>query len=343
MRKLLLYNLIYIYHKATKIMTVQYWPSQQGMELNTQISYLFKKAYLKLNSSLHNNTSDLLSIDILNGYTKKELFKIILLELEILVLDIIEVDIGLEDLQVLNQKILLDLINKSLKSFSLLVHNQINVNHAINININYLTKRFFSEHIFLLQDLLIYLIFGSSDKYQKIYFVHNIKVPIKHVEILLDNFIIQIADIVFYELMNSKKSLSILFQFLQQNQICHSAYISVRSIATFKNNLLWYNLIAYYIKYPIIIYNNRYKVWVFTRYGLYSNYLYADRANNLKSLSSLQILILILLELQDFVYPKIKNILFSLGQFSIYLLKYIINNSINLLFKSIIVVTRTKT
>lgn len=322
-------------------MTVKYWPNQQGVELNSQISYLFKKAYLKLNSSLHNKTSDLLSIDILNEYMKKELFQIVLLELEILVLDIIEVEISIEDLKVLNQKILLDLINKSLRSFSLLVNHQHNVNNYINIS--YLAKRLFSEHHFLLQDLLIYLIFGYSKKDQTTYFVHNVKVPIKHIEILLDNLVIQIADIVFYELMNSKKTLSLLFKFLKENYLCHSAYISARSIATFKNNLLWYNLIAYYIKHPVVIYNNRYKVWVFTNNGLYSNYVYADRENNLKILSNLQIFILIILEFQDFISPKIKNILFSVGKFSIYLFKYVINNSINLLFKSIVVVTRTRT
>lgn len=324
-------------------MVVKYWPNQQGVELNHQISYLFKKVYVKFNSDLHNTTCDLLSIDILNLHFKKELFKIILLELEIVVLDIIEVDMSMQDLRVLNQKILLDLISKSLRSFSLLINHPYDIDYAVDINMSYFAKRFFSEHSLLLHDLLMYLIFGYANDSHKIYLLDHAKVPIKHIEILLDNFVIQVSDIVFYELINSQQSLSFLFKLLKQNNICTSAYISARSIATFRNNLIWYNLVVYYIKHPIIIYNNRYKVWVFTTKGLYSNYVYADRENNLKSLSNLQIFVLVILELHDFIYPKLKNLLLSICIFLIHFLRYMINNSINLLFKGFVVITRTKT
>lgn len=317
-------------------MQIKYWPSQQGIELNSQISNLFKKVYLKFNSNLCNTTCHLLSIDILNGYIKKELFKIILLELEILLLDIVEIDITIDDVKCLNKKILIDLFNKSLTNFNLLINNSTEFNSLSDMHVSFLSTRLFAEHHLLLQDLLMYLIFGFSDNNQASYLFNTAQVPHKHVEILLDNFVIQVADLIFYQIINNKQSLTCLFKFLKINNLCHSTYISIRSLATFKNNLLWNYFVLYYIQTPIVIYNNRYKVWIFTVKGLTCNYIYADRENDLKNLSSGHVLVILLLELQDFILPKMQNILFVLGKCLIYFIRYFIKG----LFRNILSVTR---
>jgi Protein of unknown function (DUF3685) len=324
-------------------MTIKYWPEKQGIDLNLQVSKLFKKLYLKFNFNVYNKTSNVLSIDIVNKQIKKEIFKIILLELEILVLDIVELDVSFEDLEQLNRKILVDLISKSVVNLQLLLNiPKIKVLES-DLNSALSRKHIFLEHQFLLQHLLSYLIFGSIHHKIQAYLFVKSKVPTKHVEILLDNLIIQSADIIFYELISTEMSLASLFNFLKLHNICHDGYISIRSIATFKNNLAWSKLMSYYLSYPRGIYNNRYQVWIFTNDGLYSQYIYAYRENDLKTLSGLQIIITVLFELQDFIFPKIQKIVFLFGKVFIYLFRHVIGSVITVLLKSVIRVTSNKT
>nr|SCW22900.1 Hypothetical protein ycf55 [Nemalion sp. H.1444] len=321
---------------------ITYWATTQGTYLNNQVSNLFKKIYVKLNFNLYNKTSNILAIDIVDNRAKQELFKIILLELEILILDITELDINISDIEVLNKKILIDLINKSLINFR-------QIFKLSNVNIKMVRmrslvpyRRISSEDHLLLQNLLIYLIFGSSGDTTQTYLFPNNKIPVQHVEILLDNLVIQLADLIFYCLINSDSSILVLFRFLKTNKICRNTYVSARSIATFKNNLIWNNYLSYYFQQPRIIYNNRYKVWIFSTKGLHCQYIYAHRENDLETLSNLHIFIIVLLELQDFILPKIQTIFLLIGKVLIYLVRYSITNSLKIVLKSIAIVTRNK-
>nr|YP_009315057.1 Hypothetical protein ycf55 [Titanophycus setchellii]SCW23512.1 Hypothetical protein ycf55 [Titanophycus setchellii] len=321
---------------------ITYWPSQPGAQLNQQVSGLFKKIYVKLNYNLYNKTSQILSIDIVNSYVKKELFKVILLELEILLLDITELDVPINDLEVLNKRVLIDLINKSSLSFQQILNIERSPEYMSQSSTSILYKRILLEHQLLLQNLLIYLIFGSSGDQTNTYLFPDNKIPVQHVEILLDNVVIQVADLIFYTLINTDRSIIDLFDFLKVNKICRNTYVSIRSIATFKNNLIWNKYLAYYLQQPRIIYNNRYQVWIFSTKGLHCQYIYAYRENDFEVLSSVQVLIIILLELQDFILPKIQSIFLLIGKVWIYLVRYIVMNSFKVILKSIALVMRTK-
>nr|YP_009314440.1 Hypothetical protein ycf55 [Liagoropsis maxima]SCW22694.1 Hypothetical protein ycf55 [Liagoropsis maxima] len=321
---------------------ITYWPRTQGIHLNNQVSNLFKKIYIKLNFNLYNKTSHILAIDIVDSQVKQELFKIILLELEILILDITELDVSIRDMQSLNKRILIDLITKSLCNFRQIFNlEDLDVN-IIQFNSLISYKRISIEHRLLLHNLLVYLIFGSSGDTTKTYLFPQGEIPVQHVEILLDNLVIQLADFIFYRLLNSSSSILRLFRFLKTNKICRNTYVSARSIATFKNNLVWNNYLLYYFQQPRIIYNNRYQVWIFSKKGLHCQYIYAYRENDLKVLSSFHVFIIILLELQDFILPKVQTIFLLIGKILIYLIRYIITNSLKVILKSIAIVMRTK-
>ena len=100
---------------------IRYWPEKSGVDLNKEVVNLFKYIYCKLDNNLHNNTSSILSIDIINFQVKREFLRVILYELEILVLDIIELDLTVEELQTLTKKITIDLIKKSIDNFYLII------------------------------------------------------------------------------------------------------------------------------------------------------------------------------------------------------------------------------
>nr|YP_009315261.1 Hypothetical protein ycf55 [Yamadaella caenomyce]SCW23716.1 Hypothetical protein ycf55 [Yamadaella caenomyce] len=322
---------------------ITYWPKKPGTELNSHVASLFKKVYIKLNFNLYNKTSQILSIDILDACIKQELFKIVLLELEILILDIIELDINVSDIHLLNKRMLIDLVSKSMYNFVQVC----NTDTALSKNLYFssssiLCRRISMEHKLLLNNLVVYLVFGTSGSSMNAYLFPLDKTPVQHVEILLDNLVIQLADLIFFKLVNSEVGIADLFKFLKVNRMCRNTYVSARSIATFKNNLLWNNHISYYIQQPRIIYNNRYQVWIFSTKGLHCQYIYAYREDELVMLSKIQTLVIILLEIQDFVLPKFQALVLSVGRLWIYGFRYLITNSFKMVVKSIAILTRVR-
>jgi Protein of unknown function (DUF3685) len=315
---------------------IKYWPEKQGINLNNEVVNLFRYAYSKLDTNLHNNTSWILSIDIINIKVKRQLFKAILYELEVLVLDIIELNLTLEELQTLTKKITIDLIKKSIDNFYLLTQVQ-----SSNLSQSHKLERFCDFNLFI-DNLLIYLIFGSNTLNSNKTLFSEVNVPTKYIEILLDNLVVQVSNIVFLHCITHQLSLSSLLVFLISNNLCNDTYISIKSLATFRNNLNWQDLIDYYLIQPKIVYNNRYKVWLLTPEGLSCKYIYACRENDFFKLSNLQLIIIVLLELQDFLFPKINNIVFNLSKVLIYTWGYFFNQFFKLLLKSVFFVFRTK-
>ena len=89
-----------------------------------------------------------------------------------------------------------------------------------------------------------------------------------------------------------------------------------------------------------MIYNNRYEVWLFSKDGLKCQYIYANRENDLRYLSAIQIIGITLLEIQDFIVPKLKNLIFLFGKVSLTILHNLIAYAISNILQSVILVTR---
>jgi len=314
---------------------IKYWPNQQGIELNNEVAYLFSHTKNKFfHGLLHNTTNDLLPIDIIDNYNRSKLFSSVLQELEILILDIIELDLNIENIKLLNHKILCDLVEKSLINLNLNI-NQSNI-IILTEQQSYYVSIFFFEHKLLLENILIYLIFGSYHIKTKIFAFENNRTPQKHVSILLENLIIQISNLTFFILLENIQSLSETINFLLKNKLCNSSYISTRSIALFRNNLMIQSLIQLYINQPKAIYSARYKVWILSSHGLICKYIHTTRLEELSRLSSLKLTLLLLIELQDIFIPYIEKFFLRLGKVLLYIIINILGNSIIFLIRIII-------
>uniref|UniRef100_A0AAU7YP21 Ycf55 n=1 Tax=Gracilaria hainanensis TaxID=2871843 RepID=A0AAU7YP21_9FLOR len=315
---------------------VNYWPYKQGIYLNHEVAYLFAHIRQKFHKNLSNNTKDYLYIDILNNSVKHKLFSIVLVELEILVLDLVELNISFQGIQILKDKIFYDLIQKVLARFLI----EFNVNNSSIILIQ--TKRCcylkvtLLEYKWLLEKLLTYLIFGSMYIDNYIFPFDYKHTPIKHVQILLENVIIQISNLAIFMILENLKSLSSLISFLKRNKLCNTSYISIRSLASFRNNLFYQNYLYLYVIQPKYIYSNRYKVWLIGHKGLITRYIYADRLEDFMQLSYLQLIIITLIELQDFIIPKLEKFLLVLVKLVLYIFINILGNGIMFLIRIII-------
>nr|YP_009295865.1 hypothetical protein Schim_119 [Schimmelmannia schousboei]AOM64800.1 hypothetical protein Schim_119 [Schimmelmannia schousboei] len=317
---------------------MKYWPYKSGITLNNEVAYLFFATRQKFLSNLSNTTNSSLYIDILDNSNKSKLFQIILTELEILILDIVELDLNSQNLRSLNHKILYDLIQKVSKIFFIKLNNSYNLisvldHHEGNL---YYFKIVSLEHKLLLGNLLIYLIFGSAHINESQFAFNNQNTPKEHVALLLENLIIQVSNLVIYVILENIKSLPQIAYFLRDNQLCNSIYVSTRSIAFFRNSLMFQSFFNLYIYQPKAIYSSRYKVWLIGSNGLVTRYIYTLRLDDFTRLSRLKLMFLFCLEIQDIIIPNLEKFILVLGKVLLYIFINIVGNSAILFVRAIV-------
>ena len=312
-----------------------YWPIKQSTSLNLEVSNLFIQTYEKLFINLKNQTNKYLPIDILTPIAKRQIFFNTLIELEILILDLIELNLTVNEIEKVYHHMVYDLIVKIMKKFSYLM--QIgDHNCTINLQQKY-NKVFFNENKQLLQNLLIYLIFGSGHINNNIFQFTDIKTPKYHTKILFENFIIKISNMAIFNLYNNKFNIFNLSLLIYNSKIYKKDYQSLRRIFNFQNNLLNYNYIYFYIYYPQNIYCNQYQIWLFSSKGIITKYIYANRYYDYFKLSVPQISTSLCIELQDFIIPKVNFLITLIGKLTIYIIIEIISKIIQILLNQIII------
>nr|YP_009293918.1 hypothetical protein Ahnf_121 [Ahnfeltia plicata]AOM65606.1 hypothetical protein Ahnf_121 [Ahnfeltia plicata]UAT97153.1 hypothetical protein Ahn.pli.UK.pt_075 [Ahnfeltia plicata]UAT97358.1 hypothetical protein Ahn.pli.Chile.pt_075 [Ahnfeltia plicata] len=312
---------------------ITYWPSEQSLQLNYKVANLFLQTHKKFSEDLSNSTKENLPIDLVDTTARKKLFASVLSELEILVLDIIELNLNIENLHLLNHKILYDIIEKSLLRF--ISSLEYPSEFSFNLYKSYYFKLLLFDHRLLLENLLIYLIFGSSGIDIKLFPFEKWKTPLEHVKILLENLVIQISNIIVVSIIDEIKPISKVLDFLIINKLCNSTYISIRSIAVFRNNLIAQSIIILYFYQPKAVYSARYKVWLFSSQGLISRYIYTSRSNDYLKLCKIQLFCILCLELQDLIIPKLESLILVLGRIILYLFVNILGNSLRFLIRTI--------
>ena len=313
----------------------QYWPYEQSDDLNNEVAILFESTKKKLYNNLSNNTYNYLYLDILDNHNKYQIFYITLQELEKLLLEIIDSNINCHDLKKINYQLLCNLIQKIIKTFYFKLKSQQKNN--INIHtINYSEFILKFDHQLLSGNLITYLIFGSSHIDETLFCFDNLYTPKAHISILLENFIIQLSNLVIKTFFDKIHSLPRLILFFNHFKLCDKNYISIRTLTCLKNNIIWQNLINTYINQPKIIYNSRYSVWLISYNGLIKKYIYTSRVSDIKKLNKTQSLFLLMIEIQDLFIPKIEKILIILCKIILYICINIIINSTLFLIKIIL-------
>lgn len=310
-----------------------YWPSKQSVELNLAVSNLFAQTYKKIFFRFSDKTKNHLPVAIFSQYTKKQLLIEALIELEVLIVDIIELNLSKVEIKQLNDQILLHLINTTTRK--ILKQSCLKEIQPISFRLRY-NKAFFQEHAFATQVLLTYLIFGSDNVARYIFPFHKEKTPFYHVKVLLENLVIQISNIITFNLLHSKRLTNETYYLIAGKYTSHRGYQSIRKVSNFKNNLTSSSLISFYINYPQNIYCCRYKVWLLSRKGIICKSIYFNRAYEYLQLSNYQLSSIIYLEIQDFMVPRINRFISLIGRLIIYTLIEIISKNLNISIKYIV-------
>nr|ARW63642.1 hypothetical protein [Chondria sp. (in: red algae)] len=297
---------------------IKYWPNQPSIKLNNAIVELFTITEKKIISNLSNETNTYLYLDILNINNRYKLFHLIVNEFKILILDLIELNLNERQLDYLDKKILTIFVEKVLNNFKQ-QSNLLKSKQKILLDVS---------KIYLTRELIIYLIFGSSRIKYKLFSFNPLYTPYNHVQILFENFIINIGNIVIKNIIEELKSSAAIYKFFKTNNKCNYIYTSNRSITLFLNNLRWQDFIEYYIYNTRSLYNEREKILLISSQGIITKYIYTSNIERIRCLNQIQGFILFWLEVKDLIIPKTERTLIKTSK---YLLYFIINFLSNLI------------
>lgn len=302
-----------------------YWPEKQSLKLNLAVANLFIQIYQNLSYPVSNKTNNLLAIDLLDPYIQQYLLTEILIELEILILDITEANMSIYYFNIFKKQIIDDLLERIKYKFFLKFTNISKQNLIAKpykyINISNDTK-------LTLSILLTYLIYGSSYLKKQFFLFFNSSTPVYHVKLLFEHIIIDIGNTITLQIIKYQPSIYDLYNFLIHNHLANIKYSSLRSLTNFQNSLGSNTYLYKQIEYPAQIYNCICKIYFLEQGTVFNRNIYLYRACQYKEISNLQIVVILLLELQDFILPKINYLITLLGKFIIFIIYNIIHKSI---------------
>nr|YP_009394673.1 hypothetical protein [Polysiphonia elongata]ARW63235.1 hypothetical protein [Polysiphonia elongata] len=304
---------------------VKYWPTKQSIYLNNSIVDLFIETEKKFILVKYNKSNQYLYLDMLSTISRNKLFKYIINDFKKLILDLIELDLNVKKVISISNKIRNIFIGKvsqrflyQLKYKKIEWENKKEYEHSCND---------------LLQYLLIYLIFGSSSIHQNTFTFPAIYTPYNHVKILLENFIIQIANNIIKEIIYNLNYSSNINIFLKNQNICNKLYSSNRSIILFLNNIKWQNFLQSYIYDVKCFYSERQQIWLLSSQGMITKYIHISNLEEIKKMNQLKTVFLFWLETKDLIIPKIEKLLVQIA-------KYFLYSSLNLLSNLFLIIIK---
>nr|YP_010336733.1 hypothetical protein MW559_pgp153 [Stylonema alsidii]UNJ15139.1 hypothetical protein [Stylonema alsidii] len=307
-----------------------YWPSTPGPDLNYKISIIFANLHIKISQNLSNQSTHNIALDVLSIHQKYYLLHIILKELKKTILENIIFEIQSKQIIVNRNVILANILSNTRQQFLFDKQHDL-VGHQKQL-INY-----DAETLYELQNnltlLLTLSILGSSPKIQTLLNpVITSKIYNVQVEILFENFLIQTANLFIDALLRTNEGISFGFQ----NHLFNSNYSSIRNIEQFRNNLMWYKFLYRYIVIPKNIYENKYNLYVMSPKGIIQKYIFTQRLSELTQLSTIQLIVTFIIEIQDFLLPKIYNLIQFILKIIFSIIYEPLRNNSRLLWKNII-------
>jgi len=292
-----------------------------------KVDKLFLRLQYKLSSNLKNKGNFLLSIDILRDVIKRELLKIIVLNIETKFLDLIKRDLNSFD----DKAMLVDLVKLSTEDFLTNCYGS-----TINIRPTLISRSVYSQFLIENSNIILKVPFlellNSNTKIFKNTFdpIYTVASD-KFLEVLFDNLIIEISNCVMQIVISEFSIINSVRQVLYR-----SNFLSSRNFDRFRNSLAWQTRLKYYVTYPKNLYNCQYGIWVIRSKGIYYRTIYANRSKKLFNLEARSLITVTIIEIYDFLSSRIDEILYLLGDSIRFTLGITIGKFIGIFWRGII-------
>jgi DNA-binding NarL/FixJ family response regulator len=311
-------------------------PLPQTSRSNPQPQSLFEQIAAKLQSGLNNFTPMALEIDMLREEKKRELFYLILQQFEGLLDELRFSQVTIEQLSAKESGLLQDLWRSIVTDFFGRYHTLLIENNHIEI-IPVILQDAQIVHIEILAkipqsiELLNYLLFKTPLVVDTTISNPDSQTSEDRACILLENLTIQMANAVMQPLLNRFGNVESIKAGFYDRKL-----LSSREIERFRNELSWRYRIDRYISEPQAIFESRYRLLVFTIYGIDRVAIYAPRPQELAQLAGIPLVVTLALETRDAVSPRLKMATTFIGSSIVYLLTEIIGRGIGLIGRGVI-------
>nr|YP_009297470.1 hypothetical protein Eryt_145 [Erythrotrichia carnea]AOM66813.1 hypothetical protein Eryt_145 [Erythrotrichia carnea] len=301
----------------------QFLAKKKNQYFLKRIATIFIRLEMNFNDQLENSTRFPLPIDCINNESKSMLFKIITNTLEYKIVNLLETQllhiISSEEAFLILEDILSTSSDKFMQSY---IKNR-------NLSLLDFGLNFSLCDLVVWNYTLNYFCTGNSQELEKQHSLNlSNELLEEHILALLDHFVIKLSNIVVDSILNLEDS----FIFRDCLQIiCNPHYLAQRYLINLKNNLLLFKGLEFYIYNPKFIYENKYCLFTLESGMILSKNIYSNRQKELAVLSRPQLIVLLLLEIQDLILPKLKNFVYLLGKSLIYVFSYVLGTAVKIM------------
>jgi DNA-binding NarL/FixJ family response regulator len=302
----------------------------------SQRQSIFDRIAAKLQSNLENLTSTPLEIDILRSDKKRELFYIILRQFEGLLDELRFSQVKIEQLPPKQFDVLEDLWASVATDFFGRYHTLAIENIQIEILPTILQDAEIVNAEILAKipqpiELLNYLLFQQPLTIDNLLCKIGTPAAEERACMLLENLTIGIANAVMQPLLNNFADLESLKTSFYDRRL-----LSSREIERFRNDLSWRYRLDLYVSEPQAIFESKYRLFIFTDYGIKRMEIYAPRPAELARLNGIPLVVTLALETRDALVPRVRSLTTFVGSGIVYLLTEIIGRGIGLIGRGVI-------
>ncbi|MFN6559561.1 MAG: DUF3685 domain-containing protein [Nostoc sp. ChiSLP01] len=299
-------------------------------------SALFASCVTKLQFPLENVTDTPLEIDILREQKKRELLYLILQKLAQQLDELRVSQIEISQLSGVKSSLIIDLWQAAVTDFfGKFSFIQLGKQHIEIVNLLLQNTQTVQTEILdkipLIFELYSYLLFQTE------MYIDNASYAAVSVEaktqaaMILENFLIQVANGVVQPLLNSLADVEIIKQNFYNTRL-----ISTREIERFRNELSWKYRYNNYINEAQAIFESRYEIFVIAPRGIAKTSIYAPRNQELAKLSNIPLFVTLILEFSDAIAPRLKSLVAFLGSGIVFILTQIIGRGLGLIGRGIL-------
>ncbi|HTL88907.1 MAG TPA: DUF3685 domain-containing protein, partial [Leptolyngbya sp.] len=291
---------------------------------------------VRLQSNLDNLTGTPLEVDILRLEKKRELFFIILRQLEDLLDELRYSQLQPEQFAAKRSNILRDLweavVIQFFGRYSMVrvKKRDLEIVPTLLEEGNIVQSQTLGK-IPLTQEIFEHLLFEMPLTVdQTLYEAGTIAAGDRAVD-LLENLMIQLANAVIQPLLNRfPNSESIKLGFYDRRML------STREIERFRNDLAWRFRVERTFMNPKAIFESRYRLFVLGESGIERMLVYSPRTEELETLSGVQLAVTLALETRDALSPRLRGAIGFLGSGVVYVLTEVIGRGIGLIGRGIL-------
>jgi len=304
---------------------------------------LFEATLSKLQTSLQNLTGKPLEIDILRQEKKRELFYVLLRQLEDILDELRFSQVTPTQLPEKRDRILLDLWQTATadffgKYYTLRLQKRA-ANGAVRevevvavlLGDAEVVQATVLDRIPLVVEWLEHLLFPAPLVAENRAYAAGSVPATLQAEAILQNLLVQVANGVIQPLLNHFADVEVIKQTFYDRR-----WISTRELERFRNALSWNFRLHRYLTEPTDIFESQFRLTVLGDRGLELRSIYAPREQELQALTGVRLAVTLALEVRDAIAPPLRSTVAFVGKGVVYLLTQVVGRGIGLIGRGIL-------